>query len=80
MCDNWCAILAPQSKTKEKKIKNAKVLNELEEKAVCGGAGPYYPDNNPNDDPEAERKANEEFLNSLPDLFAQPKNKEGDKK
>ena len=56
------------------------MLNELEEKAVCGGAGPYYPDNNPNDDPEADRKANEEFLNSLPDLFAQPKNKEGDKK
>ena len=63
-----------------KNLENAKELDELEEKEVCGGTGQDCPDNNPNDDPEADRKANEEFLNSLPDLFAQPKNKEGDKK
>ena len=34
-----------------KKLENAKKLDELEEKEVCGGTGPDCPDNNPNDDP-----------------------------
>ena len=39
--------------------------NEIFDKVV-GGTGPWAPESDPNDDPEGDRKANEEFLNGLP--------------
>ena len=46
--------------------KKLETMNNENFDKVVGGTGPWAPENDPNADPEGDRKANEEFLNGLP--------------